>query len=86
VEVGATQGRLVCARGLADGTDVGELDADTVCMKVGAALGKLGNALGGDDKICVEVGAALGKLIDGLDRDTVCLHQDMCRKTQKLYQ
>jgi len=41
VEVGATQDRLVCASGLADGTDVVALDPDTVCVKVGAALGKL---------------------------------------------
>jgi hypothetical protein len=48
VEVGAAQGRLVCAIGLADGTDVDALDADTVCVGVVAALGMLVNALDGD--------------------------------------
>ena len=41
VEVGAAQGKLICAIGLAVGTDVDALDGDTVCVEVGAALGKL---------------------------------------------
>ncbi len=41
-------------------------------MVVGAALGKLVNALDGAT-VCVEVGATLGKLVDELDGDTVCV-------------
>ena len=48
MEVKAAQGRLVSAIGLADGTDVDALDADTVCVEVGVVLGKLVNALDGD--------------------------------------
>ena len=48
VEVGAAQGKLICAIGLAVGTDVDALDGDTVCVEVGAALGKLVIALDGD--------------------------------------
>ena len=61
VEIGAAMGKLVCAIGLADGTDLDALDGYTVCVEVGVALGKLVHALDGD-KVCVEVGAALGKL------------------------
>ena len=41
-------------------------------MVVGAALGKLVNALDGAT-VCFEVGATLGKLVDVLDGDTVCM-------------
>ena len=37
VEVGAAQDKLICAIGLAVGTDVDALDGDTVCVEVGAA-------------------------------------------------
>ena len=66
---GAALGKLVCAIGLADGTDVDALGGDTVCVEVRAALGKLVDALD-EDTVCLEVGAALGKLVDVLD-DTV---------------
>jgi hypothetical protein len=69
---GAALGKLVCAIGLADGTDVDALGGDTVCVEVRAALGKLVDALD-EDTVCLEVGAALGKLVDVLDGDTVCL-------------
>jgi hypothetical protein len=61
VQIGAAMGKLVCAIGLADGTDLDALDGDTVCVGVGVALGKLVHALDGDT-VCVEVGAALGML------------------------
>ena len=48
MEVGAAQGRLVCAIGLADGTDVDAFNTNKVCMEVGAALGMLVNAFDGD--------------------------------------
>jgi hypothetical protein len=48
-------GQLVCAIGLADGTDLDALDGDTVCVAVGVALGKLVHTLDGDT-VCVEVG------------------------------
>ncbi len=51
---GAALGKLVCAIGLADGTDVDALDGDTVCVEVGAALGKLIHELD-RDTVCVEV-------------------------------
>ena len=59
------QDKLVCAIGPADKTNI-----DTDCVEVGAALGKLIDALEGDTD-CVEVGAALGKLVDALDGDRV---------------
>jgi hypothetical protein len=42
---GAALGKLVCAIGLADGTDVDALNGDTDCVEVERALGKLVNAL-----------------------------------------
>ena len=51
----AALGKLVCAIGLADGTDLNALDGDTVGMAVGAALDVLDG-----DTMCVEVGVALG--------------------------
>ncbi len=48
VDIGAAMGKLVCAIGLADGTDLDALDGDTVCVEVGVALGKLVQALEGD--------------------------------------
>ena len=54
---GVALGKLVCAIELADGTDV------TVCVEVGAALGKLIHALD-RDTVCVEVGATLRKLVE----------------------
>ena len=52
---GAALSKLVCAIGLADGTDLNALDGDTVGMAVGAALDVLDG-----DTMCVEVGVALG--------------------------
>jgi hypothetical protein len=52
---GAALSKLVCAIGLADGTDVNALDGDTVGMAVGAALDVLDG-----DTMYVEVGVALG--------------------------
>jgi hypothetical protein len=46
--LGALQSKLVSASGIANGTDVDAFNTDKVCMEVGAALGKLVNAIDGD--------------------------------------
>ena len=44
------------------------------CWHGGTALGKLVDALDGDDTVCVEVRAALGMLVSAIDGDdTVCV-------------